>query len=137
MSHFSKIRTNIQNKKYLVKALDQLNYNVKVGNYQCKGYQGNTTNVEILLELPGTEYNIGFKNNNGKYELVADWFGIKNVDSNSLIKNITSEVTMIENKIKQEYAYSSTIEKLEEQGFSLDEEIREDGEIRIKLTRMV
>ena len=137
MSHFSKIKTNIQNKEYLVKALKQMNYNVQVGNYKCKGYQGQTTNVEILLELPGTEYNIGFKNNDGKYELVADWYGIKNVNSDSLINNITSEVTMIENKIKQEYAYSSTIEKLKDQGFSLDEEIREEGEIRIKLTRIV
>ena len=81
MSHFSKIRTNIQNKEYLVKALKQLNYNVKVGNYKCNGYQGNYTNVEVLVELPGTDYNIGFKNNDGSYELVADWYGLQNVDS--------------------------------------------------------
>ncbi|MDA3837848.1 MAG: DUF1257 domain-containing protein [Candidatus Delongbacteria bacterium] len=137
MSHFSKIRTNIQNKEYLVKALKLLNYNVKVGNYKCNGYQGTYTNVEVLVELPGTDYNIGFKNNDGSYELVADWYGIKNVDSESLVKDITSQITLIENKIKQEYAYSSTIEKLEEQGFSLEEEIREDGEIRIKLTRIL
>lgn len=137
MSHFSIVRTEIKNRDYLVSALKQMNYSVKTGNYQCRGYQGNTQSVEILIENAGSGYDLGFRNNNGNYELVADWYGIKGVNSDQLINNIQSEITKIENRIKQEYAYNTVKEKLLEQGFEIDDEFREDGEIRIKLSRII
>jgi hypothetical protein len=114
-----------------------MNYSVKIGNYQCRGYQGNTQSVELLIENAGSGYDLGFRNSNGNYELVADWYGIKGVNSDQLINNIQSEITKIENKIKQEYAYNTVKEKLLDQGFEIDDELREDGEIRIKLSRIV
>ncbi|MDD3175438.1 MAG: DUF1257 domain-containing protein [Candidatus Nanoarchaeia archaeon] len=137
MSHFSTVRTEIKNRDHLVSALKQMNYSVKTGNYQCRGYQGNTQSVELLIENAGSGYDLGFRNNNGNYELVADWYGIKGVNSDQLINNIQSEITKIENKIKQEYAYNTVKEKLLDQGFEIDDELREDGEIRIKLSRIV
>jgi hypothetical protein len=137
MSHFSTIKTEIKNKEYLVSALKVMGYNVKTGNFQCRGYQGNTQNVEILIENSGSGYDMGFRNNNGSFELVADWYGIKGVDSSSLINNIQAEITQIENKIKQDFAYKTVKEQLLDQGFEIDDEIREDGEIRIKLSRIV
>jgi len=136
MSHFSKIQTKISNREFLVDALKALGYNPKVGNHNCRGYQGQTLPVEILMELTGTEYNLGFAKNNGYYELVADWYGIKNFNSDNLLNNLQAEIAKIENKIKQQYAYQTITEKLAEQGFSIDNEARENGEIRIKLTRM-
>jgi hypothetical protein len=137
MSHFSTVKTQIKNKDHLVSALKQMDYSVKTGNFQCRGYQGNTQSVEILIENKGSGYDMGFRNNNGNYELVADWYGIKGVNSDQLINNIQTEITKIENKIKQEYAYNTVKEKLLDQGFEIDEELRENGEIRIKLSRIV
>ena len=137
MSHFSKIKTKISHKEYLINALEKLNYKFRQ-NSTCQGYGGNTVKADIVIDLSNTDYNIAFvKNNDNNYDLIADWYGIKGVDSSSLISDIQDEITVIENKIKQEYAYSSTIEKLAEQGFSVDEEVRENGEIKIRLTRLV
>lgn len=136
MSHFSRIKTKITNKEYLKEALKKLDYAVRE-NTVCTGYQGNTVNADIVIDLPDTNYNLAFVNNGNSYDLVADWYGIKGMNSSVVISEINKEIEIIENKIKQEYAYSTTIEKLAEQGFSIDEEARENGEIRIKLSRIV
>ena len=136
MSHFSRIQTRISNKEYLKEALKKLNYSIRE-NSICKGYQGNTIHADIVIDLPNTNYNLAFVNNGKSFDLVADWYGISEMNSSSIISEVNKEIKKIENKIKQEYAYNSTIEKLSEQGFSIDEEARENGEIRIKLTRIV
>lgn len=137
MSHFSKIQTKISNKEFLVNALDKMKYQYSVGNHNCKGYQGITYPVEILITLPNTSYGIGFTNNNGFYELVADWYGIHNVNSSDFIRNIEDEIVKIENKIKQQYAYETTVKSLINKGFTIAEESNDNGEIHIKLRRLV
>jgi hypothetical protein len=137
MSHFSTIKTTISNREYLIAALKKANYQFKVGSYQCNGYNKQKTDVEILITLQNTNYNFGFKKNNGYFELVADWYGIKNISIDNLLVELEDEIKIIEYKIKQEYAYNITINKLEEQGFDVDEELRENGEIHIKLSRLV
>ena len=136
MSHFSTIKTQIRNREYLIEALKKLSYNVQVGNYSCRGYGGNTTPVEILIKLSNTDYNIGFRKSGDFYELVADWYGITGVQGDTLISSLQSEITKIENKIKQEYAYTTTLGKLRKKGFSIIKETREQGEIRIQLRRL-
>lgn len=137
MSHFSIIKTTIKNKEHLIAALKKTNYQFQVGDFKCNGYNNQKINVEILITLPNTEYNLGFRENNGYFELIADWYGINNINSNQLLGELKDEIKIIENKIKQEYAYNTTIKKLEEQGFDVDEELRENGEIHIKLSRLV
>lgn len=137
MSHFSKIKTKISNKTYLIEALEKMNYQVKTGNYNCVGYQGNSIPVEILINLPNNNYNIGFALNNGYYELVADWYGIREVNSDHLLTSIEKEIEKIENKIKQQYAYLSTVKNLKDKGFQVVEETNENGEIHIQLRRLI
>jgi hypothetical protein len=137
MSHFSTIKTTIKNKEYLIAALKKANYQFKVGSFQCNGYNNNKTDVEILITLQNTNYNLGFRKNNGYFELIADWYGIKDINSNHLLVELEDEIKIIENKIKQEYAYNTTIKQLEDQGFDIDEELRNNGEIHIKLSRLV
>ena len=136
MSHFSKIKTRISNKKYLIQALRQMNYDIEE-NSKCVGYNGNKIDADIVIKLPETNYNIAFIKSDNSYDLVADWYGLKGLDSKNIVSKIEENITIIENKIKQQYAYNSTVESLKEKGFSIDEEIRENGEIRIKLSRIV
>ena len=137
MSHFSKIKTKIKNKKYLIEALKNSGYHFKVGDYDCVGYNGNKTPVDILIELNGTDYNLGFKSTPGGFELIADWYGITGINWSSMISKIEMEVKTIEHKVQQQYAYETTLEKMKQKGFSIEEETREDGEIRLSLKRMV
>jgi hypothetical protein len=137
MSHFSKITTRIVNKQYLIDALKRLNYDLEVGQLKCRGYNGNQSDVEILIKLTNNNYNLGFRRSGEFYELIADWYGIQGLSSNSLISSLEREITLIENKIKQKYAYETTIKTLEEQGFDLVEEVSENGEIHLQLRRLV
>lgn len=136
MSHFSRIKTNVTNREYLLKALKKMGYSFRE-NSKCKGYNGKTFNADIVVDLPNSKYNIAFKKKYKNYELVADWYGINGLNWKKLKNSIEKRVTNIENKIKQEYAYNNTIEKLKDKGFSIKDENRENGEIRIKLTRIV
>ncbi len=136
MSHFSRIQTKIKNMDHLVSALKTLGYNFVLGKNKCSGYRGQTTEVDLLIKLPNNSYNIGFVNNGNNIELVADWYGIRDINSNSLINSLNNEIVNIENKIKQQYAYEATIKSFESKGFDIIEEKNENGEIHIQLRRL-
>jgi hypothetical protein len=126
MSHFTTVKTKIIDKKYLKKALTDLGYSYQEGNLQIHGYQGYTP-VEIKIPTQNSGYDIGFRQNNQVYEVVADWWGIKNIDREQFLQ-----------AINQRYAYHAARDKLEEQGFSLvTEEVQQEGRIHLVLRRMV
>ena len=137
MSHFSRIQTKIHNREHLVQALRKMGYSAQVGHHQVRGHGGQTTSAEILVPLSNTNYNLGFVKQGEYYELVADWYGISGVDSGRLLQQLQAEIGRIEAKIKQEYAYQTTVKSLQEKGFDLVEETRENGEIYIQLQRLV
>jgi hypothetical protein len=126
MSHFTTIKTKIVNKDYLKKALTDLGYSYQEGNVKISGYQGATA-VEIKIPTQNVGYDIGFRQNNQVYEVVADWWGIRNINPEQFLQNIN-----------QRYAYHAAREQLEEQGFSLvTEEVQQEGRIHLVLRRMV
>ena len=120
MSHFTTVKTKFTDQNTLVESLKELGYNqVKVGTFQCRGYEGNQTTVEILIELQGG-YDIGFVNKTDSYEMVADWWGIKS----------TSQ-TELTSKLNQRYSILATKQELKNKGFSLNEEILSNGTVRL------
>lgn len=126
MSHFTTIKTKIIDKEYLKKALTDLGYSYQEGNLQIHGYQGHTP-VEIKIPTQNSGYDIGFRQNNQVYEVVADWWGIKNIDRQQFLLDIN-----------QRYAYHAARNKLEERGFSLvTEEVQQEGKIHLVLRRIV
>lgn len=128
MSHFSRIRTQMAEKQYIIQALEDLGYPYEdKGDATVNGWQGRTTNAEITVATPDKHYNIGFVKNGETYELVADWYEMRNFNRNDFV-----------NKLTQRYAYHTTRAKLEEQGFSLvNEESEKDGRIHLVVRRMV
>ena len=79
MSHFTTIKTKFTDQGTLVESLKELGYNqTQVGQFQCRGYQGNQTTVDILIKLQGG-YDIGFVNRNNSFEMIADWYGIHGI----------------------------------------------------------
>ncbi len=126
MSHFTRLKTKIVEKDFLLKALDELGHTVQHGGTQIRGYGGNRTTVEISIATGSPGYDIGFQKNGDVYELVADWWGIKDINQQEFV-----------NSLHQRYAYHTTKTKLEEQGFSVtDEQQDNDGRIHLMLRRM-
>lgn len=126
MSHFTRIKTQIVEKKYLMQALRDLNYAYEEGDVKIRGFGGNRTGVEIKIPTGNRGYDIGFRKSGGAYELIADWYGIHDIDQGQFVRKVT-----------QRYVYLVTKEKLEEQGFTLvAEEVERDGRVHLTLRRM-
>ena len=120
MSHFTTVKTKFTHQETLVESLKELGYNqVQVGQFQCRGYEGNKTTVDILIQLQGG-YDIGFVNRNNSFEMVADWWGIKSVNQAELSQ-----------KLNQKYSILSTTQELKKKGFSLKQETLSNGTVRL------
>ena len=127
MSHFTSIKTKIVEKQYLKQALSELGHTYQEGNVQIRGYQGIQTSVAIKIPTKNTGYDIGFRKTDNAYEIVADWWGIKDINQNKFLQQVS-----------QRYAYHAAKAKLEEQGFSLVSEEAQEGErIHLVLRRTV
>ena len=126
MSHFSKLKTQMIEKAYLLKALVDLGYEYEYGDVTVTGFKGEQEPVEIRLPLKNS-YDIGFRKSKAgsHYEVVADWWGVTGIKQ----KDFT-------NNLMQRYAYHATLAKLEQQGFTLvNEESGEKGQIRLVLRK--
>lgn len=124
MSHFSRIQTQIVDKAHLIQALSDLGFQYEEGRLQVDGFRGQKAQVDILLRLKNS-YSIGLRENEGSYEIVADWAGVRGLTQKDFIQRIT-----------QRYAYHTTRAKLEAQGFSLVEESKTgSGQIHLVLRR--
>jgi uncharacterized protein (UPF0128 family) len=125
MSHFTKIKTKIADKHFLIKALKNLGYVVEEGMVNVGGYGRTFMGIKVFTKTRG--HIIGFQKKGNFYEVVADWDGIKDVNRDKFLKTIN-----------QRYAYIVAKTKLEEQGFSLvEEKIESDERIHLLLRRTV
>ncbi|HXG10500.1 MAG TPA: DUF1257 domain-containing protein [Gemmataceae bacterium] len=126
MSHFSMLRTTLVEKEFLLRALEDLGFRPEVGTVQVRGFGGNRTLAEIRVPTKNPGYDIGFRKAGEAYEMVADWWGIRDLSPQELLE-----------RLAQRYAYHATRAKLEEQGFTLvSEETNKDGQIHLVLRRL-
>lgn len=128
MSHFSRIKTQMVEKEYLLQALKDSGYAYEVGeNLKIRGYGWQKTPIAIRVSTKSGSYDIGFRKNGRSYECVADWWGIRGMNQQKFLQQIT-----------QRYAYHAARVRLEAQGFSLvSEEVQEGNRIHLRLRRMV
>lgn len=125
MSHFSNIKTKIRNLTSLKAALDDLGINWKEGPSQVRGYQGQTSQAQVVIPQ-ANNYDLGFSWNGQEYELVTDlqyWQQPWTVDG------FLSQVT-------QRYAYHTIVNESGKQGFQVSEQQQnQDGSIRLVVQR--
>jgi hypothetical protein len=125
MSHFSRINTKMDEKKFVLMALQDLGFSFEEGEQQVRGFSGQAMQVDIRVPLK-LSYDIGLRKNGKSYEIIADWFGVRGINQKDFSQ-----------KLMQRYAYHATREKLEDQGFAMvEEKVEETGQIRIVLRRM-
>ena len=127
MSHFSTIKTQLKEVEPLLKALNNLGYQINQEEKLVKGYRGKFTPVDISMSLPG-ETKVGFKwdNNSKAYELVTD------LD----LWKFEIPVERFISKVTQMYAYETIISKTKEDGYQIVEQKNQnDGSIELVLTK--
>lgn len=127
MSQFLRLQTTMVEKRFLKEALEEMGYKPEEGSLNVGGYEGATERAEILIRTHAAGYDIGFRQQDGVYECVADWWGVRGVVRDTFVQQVT-----------QLYAYKAAKTKLLDQGFSIvDEEKLEDGRIHLVLRRAV
>ena len=127
MSHFSTIKTQLKDSEPLIKALDNLGYQINQEQKFVKGYKGKFTAVDISMNLPG-ETKVGFKwdNKSNTYELVTD------LD----LWKFEIPVERFISKVTQMYAYQTIISKTKEDGYQIvEQKNKNDGSIELVLTK--
>jgi hypothetical protein len=126
MSHFSRIKTQMKDKDLVLKTLGDLGFQYETGeDLKVRGFMGAGTPVDVRVKLQNS-YDIGLRQTENGYEVVADWFGVKGITEKALTE-----------RLNQRYAYNATRSRLEEQGFDMvEEEVEETGQIRLVLRRM-
>ena len=126
MSHFTRLRTQMVEKEFIVAALKDLGHAAEVGDLEIRGFEGNRTRVEIRVPTGWLGYDIGFRKVGQTYEMVADWYGVHGISRKKFSQQLA-----------QRYAYHAAKAKLQEQRFDLIEEnVEEDGRIHLVLRRM-
>lgn len=126
MSHFTRVKTKLVNGDLVARSLSELGIKFVRGNQTIKGFMGGRTKAEFRIPTSNSSYDIGLDLKNGAYELVADWYGVRDFKQNELVSNLNKT-----------YSVLATKQSLEEQGFDLVSESKEsNGEIRLILRRM-
>ncbi len=126
MSHFTTLKTRIVSREHLTQALKDLEIQYEEGTVEIRGYEGIRCPVEIRIPTSNPDYQIGFRKQGETYELVGDWYGIKEINQSEFLGRIT-----------QRYAYRVAMEQLAQQDFTVvEEELQADHTIRITVRRM-
>lgn len=124
MSHITHIKTQMVNKEFLLKAIQDLGYAFEEGPQEINGIGDTKSQVEIKIPMRLSS-DIGFCLTSQGYEVVADWWSVRGVKREAFT-----------NQLLQRYAYHATLSKLEEQGFTLvEEKSTKTGQLRLVLRR--
>ena len=111
MSHFTKVKTKIFDLDILEAVLKKLNYEVSSNVHSLKGYRGKTINVDLLVKLKSS-YDIGFvKSKDKSFELVADWYGVKNFNKQEFMS-----------KVMQNYSLEVVKREVKKKGYKIVEQ---------------
>jgi hypothetical protein len=125
MSHFTSIKTQMVEKEYVLRALQDLGYKYEVGTFKLWGVGAGSTSVEIKVRTGFLSGAVGFRKSGKTYDVIADWFGVR-IGRAEFVRQVT-----------QRYAYHAARAKLEEQGFApVTEEKQKDGQIHLVLRRV-
>jgi len=130
MSHFTQVQTEMKDENYLIGALKEMGLKPQVGAHEVPGWGGTKTSVDISVPTKGTGgrdgYRIGFKKGKGGYEIVADWWGVRQFRQQEFQDTLT-----------QNYALALTKAKLQRQRFRVNKETKDsDGAIHLLVSRM-
>jgi nitrogen regulatory protein PII len=114
MSHFTNVQVQIKSAKDIMECLTELGYQI-INAKTVNGYGKIKEMVDFAVKTEG--YDIGFRRNNeGVFDIVADWWGVKGVTEKEFVSNLC--IAYAEKKVRS-FA--------QRKGFRLIEESVESG----------
>lgn len=131
MSHFTKCELKMTNLVALRAALADLKLqfteDLQNQSAMVRGYRGDT--LKAVMSIDMGRYDIGvIANENGTYDLTADWWGVETT------KGVSEEE--FKHQLSQRYQYHNVKQACEEKGYSVEEELNEeDGSIRLVMRK--
>ena len=130
MSHFTKCELKLTNLAALKAALKDLEMDFEeAAEFQhvvVRGYRGDTIKGKLKINMG--QYDIGLiENADGTLEFTADWWGVETTKGVSQAE--------FEQAVNQKYQYHNVKQACEEKGYALEEEVEENGEIRLVMRK--
>ena len=91
MSHFTKIdRANIIDTNAFIAACQELGLTGVSQNVEIKDYYGKMMKVDVAIKVG--KYHLALKKNeNGTYDMIADWWGVRGAGLPEKFKNCFSD----------------------------------------------
>ncbi len=123
--HF--VKTELVEKEHLLQAIRDLHLPYRLStvdkDVEVRSSDGSWVKVEIKISTRYPGYDIGLRRSGHVYEVIADWYGIRNITRQQFMQRLT-----------QRYAYHAARAKINEQGFSLHtEEVKKGGWVHLVL----
>ena len=120
MSHFTKVKTKIQCLVTLQRVIEAMGYSIKEGVKHCRGYQGELTEAEMVIDTKAS-YDIGVVKTVDGYELIGDWSMLQ-VRAGIEQDDFVSE-------LNKKYAYFRIMDEVAKQGYDVVEETENEEEV--------
>lgn len=130
MSHFSEVKTELTNRKYILEALSEMGYAVEqnLAGVEVRGFLDNVQMADFKA-LTDTHYDIGFKKSAaGGYEIVSDWEILTKISG-------TSQEDFSK-RLKREYAKAAILDMAQQRGLEVEyKENEEDHSIELVVSQ--
>ncbi len=127
MSHFTEVKTKIKCLVTLQQVIEEMGYSVRQGETQVRGYQGELTEAELVIDTKSS-YDIGVVKTLDGYSLVGDW------DMLQVRAGIEQDEFL--GTLNKKYAHSMVLQELSKQGYDVVED-KEDAKqvVHIRVRR--
>jgi hypothetical protein len=128
MSHFTTVQTKLKDLVCIRKAVQDLGLTFVEAEQEVevRGYQGATTKANLVIKATD-HYDIALRQTESGYTLEADWWGIE-------METGLKEQDWVD-RFNKRYAYHKVLAEVTNRGFTLEEEVDEEGEIKLTVRK--
>ena len=128
MSHFTRLKTKMNDKECIIKALKNLHYSYEE-NTKIRGYGNRTRIGDIVIKTNGN-FDVGFIKSStaDHYQIVADWYGA----TSSIGKNKQKFAS----EVQREYAVAKIMKEIRKKGYRLkSRQCTETGDVKLLVVK--
>lgn len=109
MSHFTRISTRIRDRETLLRCVEQMGHEAHEGG-TIRGHAGRRR-VDIRVPLE-RGYEIGFiRANDGAYDLVADWSGVRDTSGEQFLRQLEGQFSRMQGEIMRQQIVQTVLAK--------------------------
>ena len=104
MSHFTKLdRAQITSPEAFKKAAKELGFTEIKENAEMRGFMGNRQKADVVASRPGCAYDVGIVKAGSKYDLISDWWGVRQTIDNpeDAFVRLTTKHTIVDTYRRQ------------------------------------